>query len=84
MAEANDNTRRNAGAGRWSIALTGLIAAAASMAGCSSSDPDAKLTDEEGAALLTRVRENPPKPDDLTVGEKKWLKDYWAQQHGRR
>jgi hypothetical protein len=60
-----------------------LLGAGLLVSGCSSRDPNAKLTDEEGAALLKDVRKNPPNPDDLTPAEKKFLKDYVAGQRAK-
>jgi hypothetical protein len=79
-------TRRNPGAwyGRACAgALLMAVAACAMAGGCSSGDPNAKVSDEEGEAVLKRIREHPASPDDLTVGEKKWLRDYLAGQRGR-
>jgi hypothetical protein len=41
--------------------------------GCESRDPNRPLSNEEGEALVTSIREHPPKPDDLTPAEKKYL-----------
>jgi hypothetical protein len=84
MARIGHKTRKSTGAGwRRGVLIAAALGLGPLMTGCSSSDPNAKLSDEEGAALLTRVREHPPKPDDLTLGEKKWLKNYLAGQRGR-
>lgn len=60
--------------------LAAVLGAAAVVAGgCETSDPNRPLTDEEGAALVERVRKEQSRPDDLTIQEKKWLKGYLAR-----
>ncbi len=51
-----------------------MVACAAMLAaGCASRDPNRELTNQEGEALLRSIRAHPPRPDDLTVAEKKYL-----------
>lgn len=72
---------RGLGAGRRAPAggLGFALAAAVAAGGCETSDPNRALTDEEGAALVERVRSEQSRPDDLTMQEKKWLRGYLAR-----
>lgn len=75
MASMRERSRRTV----RSAAAVGVMVVGLAVVGCESRDPNRPLSDAEGEALLKSIRAHPPRPDDLTPAEKKYLKGYLAR-----